>query len=673
MQMFTKILIANRGEIACRIIKTAKRMGISCVAVYSDVDKNALHVKLADQAFHIGGSAAMESYLRGNKIIEVAKASDCQAIHPGYGFLSENPDFVESCDRAGIVFIGPHADAIRAMGLKDAAKVLMAQSNVPIVPGYHGENQDAEYLKLQADECGYPVLIKARAGGGGKGMRLVKHSNDFGGELDSAKREALSSFADDHVIIEKFIASPRHIEVQVFADSHGNVVHLFERDCSMQRRHQKVIEEAPAPDMTSSLREAMGGAAVRAAKAVNYLGAGTVEFIVDSSAGLKTDGFYFMEMNTRLQVEHPITEAITGEDLVEWQLRVAAGEPLPKSQQQLSLNGCAVEARIYAEDPQNNFMPSIGKLEYLSFPDTAVRIDSGVSAADTISPYYDPMIAKVIVHAATRKSAIAKLKSALLSTQVVGCLTNVEFLTRLLEHHEFFNGQIDTGLIERNYEWLTKQIPPDTHAIVFAALWAFGYLSEQHRDRTFADPWLSLTGWRHFSAAKQYTHLGWHDTKTDVELKAHSNAELEIAFEDQVVTVKLLSIKGTSVCADFGGEIIRSTVIKHNAQVHVFNAGHQSVVNLLDDVSEDDCAEKSDKNIIAPMPGLITAVNVQAGQQVKKGDVLIVMEAMKMEHSLRASMDGVIDVLMVSKGDQVQEGALFLSLGGSPVSESDIE
>ena len=657
--MFTKILIANRGEIACRIINTARRMGIQCVAVYSEADKSARHVQLADRAFYIGKPAVSESYLRIDKIIEVASTSGCEAIHPGYGFLSENPGFVEACTDAGIVFIGPNVDAIRAMGLKDAAKALMQQSGVPVVPGYHGADQDTGLLSRQADECGYPVLIKARAGGGGKGMRLVHNPAEFSAELDSARREALSSFGDDHVIIEKFISSPRHIEVQVFADSHGNAVHLFERDCSMQRRHQKVIEEAPAPGMTPQLRKAMGEAAVRAAKAVNYLGAGTVEFIVDASDGLKSDGFYFMEMNTRLQVEHPVTEAISGQDLVEWQLRVAAGEPLPQTQQRLSINGCALEARIYAEDPQNNFMPSIGRLEHLVFPHEPVRIDSGVSCGDHITPYYDPMIAKVIVHAATRDLAITRLQAALMKTQIAGCVTNVDFLTRLLKHPDFCSGQIDTGLIERSYHTLTQHNTPDNHAIALAALAAFGYLSQ----RPGNDPWTSLTGWRHFSAAKQYTNLSWAGGQIAVELITHAQGGLEINFEQNTVKVNLLSIQGHQVSADFGDRIIESTIVKNMAQVSVFNDDSQTVFTLPDDISGIESSEISDKNILSPMPGLVTSVKVKQGQSVKKGEVLIVMEAMKMEHSLRASDDGMIESLLVSAGDQVSEGVVLLKFG----------
>lgn len=661
MKFFNRILIANRGEIACRICKTAKRMGIQCVAVYSDADKCAMHVQMADQAFHIGESAVSKSYLRIDKIIEIATLSGCEAIHPGYGFLSENPEFVQACNNAGIVFIGPGVDAIRAMGLKDASKALMQRSNVPVVPGYHGHSQDAKFLQDQAQECGYPVLIKARAGGGGKGMRLIRSKSEFMSGLESARREALSSFGDDNVIVEKFINQPRHIEVQVFADSHGNALHLFERDCSMQRRHQKVIEEAPAPGMTSSLRESMGEAAVRAARAVNYTGAGTVEFIVDSSEGLRSDGFYFMEMNTRLQVEHPVTEAVSAEDLVEWQIRVAAGEALPKTQQQLTLNGCAIEARIYAEDPQNNFMPSTGRLEHLSFPDGMARIDSGVRCGDMISPYYDPMVAKIIVHAENRESAVTRLRSALIKTEVVGCVTNVEFLTRLLQDQDFCSGRIDTGLIGRNYTALTQPGEPDAYAVALAALAAFGYLSRQHG----GDPWTTLTGWRHFSAAKQYTHLSWPGAKIAVELVAHANTELEIKFDDKTVPVRLLSVVGNQVSADFGSRIINSTIVKNSSSVNVFNESGHYVFDLLDDISDAESPELSDRDLISPMPGLVTSVNVQKGQHVKKGEVLIVMEAMKMEHSLRASMDGYIEALMVSAGDQVQEGALFLKMGES--------
>jgi 3-methylcrotonyl-CoA carboxylase alpha subunit len=425
--MFKKILIANRGEIACRVMETARKLGVKTVAVYSDADANAKHVAMADEAYRIGPAPVSQSYLQIAKIIEVCKQSGAEAVHPGYGFLSENPDFVDALDAAGIAFIGPSADAIRAMGLKDAAKALMEKAGVPVVPGYHRETQDPGFLQIQAGKIGYPVLIKARAGGGGKGMRKVERPEDFVSSLKSAQREGEASFGDGQVLIEKYVAKPRHIEIQVFGDNHGNAVHLFERDCSLQRRHQKVIEEAPAPDMPEEMRQAMGEAAVKAAKAINYSGAGTIEFIVDVSEGLRADRFYFMEMNTRLQVEHPVTELITGQDLVEWQLRVASGEPLPKAQEELSINGWAFEARLYAEDAPKGFLPAIGTLEHLVLPETQARVDSGVRAGDEISPFYDPMIAKVIVHGPSRDAALGKLLASLEATEVAGCVTNAGF------------------------------------------------------------------------------------------------------------------------------------------------------------------------------------------------------------------------------------------------------
>ncbi|MDG1973159.1 MAG: biotin carboxylase N-terminal domain-containing protein, partial [Paracoccaceae bacterium] len=439
--MFKKILIANRGEIACRVMRTAHRMGVATVAVYSDADAKSLHVEMADEAIRIGPAPVSESYLKADRIIEAAKSTGADAIHPGFGFLSENPDFVEAVEAAGLTFIGPSASAIRAMGLKDAAKKLMEKAGVPVVPGYHGEEQDPDFLAKQADEIGYPVLIKARAGGGGKGMRRVDDPAEFAASLISASREAEASFGDGACLIEKYILSPRHIEIQVFGDDHGNAVHLFERDCSLQRRHQKVIEEAPAPDMTDEVREAMGEAAVKAAKAISYSGAGTIEFIVDGANGLRTNGFWFMEMNTRLQVEHPVTEEITGVDLVEWQLRVAAGAPLPTKQEDLSINGWAFEARIYAEDAANNFLPATGRLSHLRFPDNA-RIETGVRAGDEITPFYDPMIAKLIVHADTRAEALRRLHAALVATQAAGSVTSLEFLARLASHEGFAAGDV---------------------------------------------------------------------------------------------------------------------------------------------------------------------------------------------------------------------------------------
>ncbi len=656
--MFNKILIANRGEIACRVIRTAKRMGVECVAVYSEADKSALHVEQADEAYYIGPPPVADSYLSISKIIEVAKKSGAQAVHPGYGFLSENPEFVTACDNAGLVFIGPPVDAIRAMGLKDAAKALMEKSGVPVVPGYHSDNQDPEFLKSQAALIGYPVLIKARAGGGGKGMRLVESKSEFDHALRSAQREAQSSFADNHVIIEKFVSSPRHIEVQIFADQHGHAVHLFERDCSMQRRHQKVIEEAPAPGMSDELRSAMGEAAVRAAQAVNYVGAGTVEFIVDSSQGLQSDGFYFMEMNTRLQVEHPVTEAITGLDLVEWQLRVAAGETLPNSQSELSINGHAIEARIYAEDTQNNFLPSTGKLDYLSLPDHSVRVDSGIREGDEITPFYDPMIAKMIAHDQSRDLALGKLLIGLSQTHVVGCATNVNFLSKLTSDQQFVAEQLDTGLIDRNFEMLTQAQPPSERVIAIAALSALGYLTEIRS----SDPWQSLVGWRHFSAAKQYVNLACDQQELEIVLTAHADQLLELLINNQTVAARIESVDGCKVRLDFGDEIAKATVINQASSVKIFFNSTHYEFSLPNAGGQLDSTEQSGGVILAPMPGLITAVNVTEGALVTKGDVLIVMEAMKMEHSLRASLSGIVNKLNVAVLDQVKEGALLIAL-----------
>ena len=455
--MFGKILIANRGEIACRVIETARRMGVATVAVYSDVDADARHVAMADAAVHIGGALPADSYLRGDRIIEAALATGAEAIHPGYGFLSENPDFVEAVQAAGLVFIGPDADAIRAMGLKDAAKAVMEEAGVPVVPGYHGANQDPEHLAGAADTIGYPVLIKAAAGGGGKGMRKVMEPEGFMAALNSAKAEARGAFGNDAVLVEKFVEKPRHIEVQVFGDG-TRAVHLFERDCSLQRRHQKVIEEAPAPGMTEEMRAAMGAAAVRAAEAIGYKSAGTVEFIVDSSEGLRPDRFYFMEMNTRLQVEHPVTEVITGFDLVSWQLLVASGAPLPATQDQLRITGHAFEARLYAEDVPKGFLPATGRIDHLAFP-RLCRADSGVRAGDTISPYYDPMIAKIIVHGVSRAAALRKLSAALAQTEVAGTVTNLAFLRALSRHEGFARGEVDTGLIWRRFRTSRSPVP----------------------------------------------------------------------------------------------------------------------------------------------------------------------------------------------------------------------
>ncbi len=499
--MFSKILIANRGEIACRIIRTAKRLGIRTVAVYSDADAEAQHRRLADEAVHIGPSSVRESYLAGEKIVTAALATGAQAIHPGYGFLSENPDFVEAVEKAGVVFIGPSASSIRAMGLKDAAKRLMENAGVPVVPGYHGDNQDAAFLAGEAEKIGYPVLIKASAGGGGKGMRRVDRAEDFAAALEGCRREAKSSFGDDKVLIEKYILSPRHIEVQVFGDAHGHIVHLFERDCSLQRRHQKVIEEAPAPGMSEAVRAAMTGAAVKAAAAVNYKGAGTIEFIVDGSGSLRADGFWFMEMNTRLQVEHPVTEAITGFDLVEWQLRVASGEPLLARQEDIRIHGHAVEARLYAEDPAGGFLPQAGRIDHLAFGrGDGVRIDGGVVGGDAVSPFYDPMIAKVIAHGATRDVALDRLGAALGETHIAGLATNRDFLRALSVDETFRAARMDTGLIERDLDALLCKPGLSEECVLVAALAALEI-----------DPQACHAGFRHWGEASHrvvLTHDG---------------------------------------------------------------------------------------------------------------------------------------------------------------------
>ncbi|MEO0329881.1 MAG: biotin carboxylase N-terminal domain-containing protein, partial [Pseudomonadota bacterium] len=499
-----KLLIANRGEIACRIIKTARAMDIKTVAVYSDADANAQHRLWADEAVHIGPAPVAESYLDSEKIIRAAIETGADAIHPGYGFLSENPGFVDAVEKAGITFVGPSAEAIRAMGLKDAAKKRMEEADVPVVPGYHGDNQEEKFLAGEATKIGYPVLIKARAGGGGKGMRKVDHPKDFAAALEGAVREGVASFGDGRVLIEKYITAPRHIEIQVFGDSHGNVVHLFERDCSLQRRHQKVIEEAPAPDMTEEMRAAMGGAAVKAAQAIHYCGAGTVEFIVDGSEGLSPDGFWFMEMNTRLQVEHPVTEAITGIDLVEWQLRIADGEYLPRFQDDLSIEGHAFEARLYAEDVPKGFLPATGKLEYLEFS-SAARNDSGVVEGDSISPFYDPMIAKIITHEETREAALSKLDFALGETLIAGTVTNRDFLQALCRHDEFSAGEVDTGLIGRDLDALLESDPPGDQIIALAAKYALDmpavpYGNAQSYNAAEDDPGGSLAGFSIWTA-----------------------------------------------------------------------------------------------------------------------------------------------------------------------------
>ena len=619
--MFSSLLIANRGEIACRVIRTARRMGLRTIAVYSDADAHALHVKMADEAVHIGPAPVRESYLRADAILEAAKETQAEAIHPGYGFLSENAEFAEACAAAGIIFVGPPASAIRAMGLKDRAKALMAKAGVAVVPGYLGDDQSAKHLASEAGKIGYPVLIKAVAGGGGKGMRRVDDAKDFAAALEGAQREGQSSFGDARVLIEKYITRPRHIEMQVFGDSHGNVVHLFERDCSLQRRHQKVIEEATAPGMPEAMRKAMGEAAVKAAKAVGYVGAGTIEFIADASDGLKADRFWFMEMNTRLQVEHPVTEAITGFDLVEWQLRVASGERLPKSQGEIRATGHAVEARLYAEDPQKGFLPSIGTLERLSIPEGEVRVDTGVRQGDTISPFYDPMIAKVIAYADTREAAIEKLASALSESRIAGLSTNNAFLIRCLRSADFIKGDIDTGFISRHE---TELIPH--HAIskdILAA--AAGQVLREYAGSS-DDPWNTQDGFRLSGKAEQVVEF--------------------------VVDEKRVAVPYAHTTAD--------TARLANGDIAVMEHGETFTVRPYDPFVAAESAGGASDRVTSPMPGKIIQLLVKPGEAVKKGQPLAVLEAMKMEHTLAAPADAKVASVEVSQGDQVNDGAVVV-------------
>ncbi|HEX4325738.1 MAG TPA: acetyl/propionyl/methylcrotonyl-CoA carboxylase subunit alpha [Burkholderiales bacterium] len=649
--MFKKILIANRGEIACRVAATARGLGIQTVAVYSDADAGARHVAECDEAYHLGPAPAKESYLRGDAIIAIAKQSGAQAIHPGYGFLSENEDFAEACAKAGLVFIGPPPSAIRAMGLKAESKQLMEKAKVPLVPGYHGGNQDPAFLQQQADGIGYPVLIKASAGGGGKGMRIVEKSADFAAALASCKREASSSFGDEAVLIEKYLQRPRHIEIQVFADSHGECVYLFERDCSVQRRHQKVLEEAPAPGMSAERRQAMGEAAVAAAKAVGYVGAGTVEFIADQGGT-----FFFMEMNTRLQVEHPVTEEITGLDLVEWQLRVADGEPLPLTQDELAIDGHAIEARIYAENPLKNFLPSIGTISHMRMPveDGPVRIDSGVREGDAISPYYDPMIAKLIVWGADRDAALAAMAQALRECEISGVATNVEFLGRVIACKDFATGAVDTGLIERNRDELLpakSDLPP-----VALALAAFAQVrAEQAATTGPASPWDLRDGWRMHLTAKRVLEF---------KVGAVNHAvEVEYRREGILITVGGISalaqgtVAGRKVTLSWNGErVLGQLVTEQGGKRVLFSAGRRFDLELVDAAAQFDHEEEAGGGLTAPMSGKVLSVLVQAGAEVEKGAPLLVMEAMKMEHTISAPAKGKVIQIRHAAGEQVAEG-----------------
>jgi 3-methylcrotonyl-CoA carboxylase alpha subunit len=638
--MIASLLIANRGEIACRVIRTARRLGVRTVAVYSDADAKALHVREADEAVLIGPSPARESYLVGEKIIAAAKATGAEAIHPGYGFLSENAGFAQAVMDAGLIWIGPNPSSITAMGLKDAAKKLMAEAGVPVTPGYLGEDQDPARLKAEADAIGYPVLIKAVAGGGGKGMRRVDAAEDFADALLSCKREAASSFGDDRVLIEKYIMRPRHIEVQVFGDTHGNVVHLFERDCSLQRRHQKVIEEAPAPGMDEATRAAVCGAAVKAAKAVDYVGAGTIEFIADASEGLRADRIWFMEMNTRLQVEHPVTEEITGQDLVEWQLRVASGEKLPKRQEELRIDGHAVEVRLYAEDASKEFLPAIGNVEVFDLARTGVRLEMAVEAGDRITPFYDPMIGKLIVHAENRDEAIETLSGACADAWIWPLKTNAPFLWRALDHPDFRSGDVDTSFIPSRLDALTPPVQP-TEDMLKAGAVALLILESDRGNRML---------WGKSFDASLYPSPGavWREA-TGFRLNRAKSQTVALSADGATQIVELPD----------GWERVAIDAEPHDGGAVVFRDGDAVFVSAPRAGGGGAGASASDGAIISPMPGKIIALEVAAGEVVAKGQKLLTLEAMKMEHSLVAPFDGVVAELNAEAGAQVSEGALL--------------
>jgi 3-methylcrotonyl-CoA carboxylase alpha subunit len=665
--MFDKILVANRGEIACRVIRTAQRMGIRTVAVYSDADEGAMHVAMADEAYRIGPPAARESYLKSGAIVDAARRSGARAIHPGYGFLSENAPFAEACAAAGITFIGPPPQAIRAMGSKSAAKRIMEEAGVPLVPGYHGEEQAPERLAREAERIGWPVLVKATAGGGGKGMRVVADAPSFADALAGARREALASFGDDRVLLERYLGRPRHVEVQVFADTQGNAVHLFERDCSIQRRHQKVLEEAPAPGLDPATREEMGRAAVAAARAIGYVGAGTVEFLLDE------DGrFFFMEMNTRLQVEHPVTEMITGQDLVEWQIRVAAGEPLPLRQEALAITGHAIEARVYAEDPSRDFLPSIGVLAHLRPPRESahVRVDTGVRQGDAVTIHYDPMIAKLVVWDTSRAAAVRRLRTALAEYQVVGVTTNLAFLGAVAAHPAYAAAELDTRFLDRHRDDLVGHEGRASDTVLAVAC-----LDEIRRRaaeaeraaRTSEDPyspWNRTDGWR-LNADYQHT-LTFVDAGELVRVVAHYRGDAVLLdLPGGRVTARLGRSGPDELVADVGGARIRATVVRSGVDrvVMIQGRGHRLALHDPDAAAERDVGAGS---LVAPMPGKIVAVMVQPGSDVKKGAPLLVLEAMKMEHTVISPRDGRVSVVHFEAGSMVAEGTQLVALEPLP-------
>mgnify|MGYP003975445509 FL=1 len=665
--MFGKILIANRGEIACRVIRTARKLGIRTVAVYSDADSNALHVQMADEAVHIGGSAPADSYLLMEKIIEAANQTRSEAIHPGYGFLSENALFCQLCETNNIVFIGPPETAIKTMGSKSAAKIVMEKADVPLLPGYHGADQDPTLLKNAANEIGYPVLLKAVSGGGGKGMRQVHSPGEFDEALGAAKREALSGFGDADMLVEKYLEQPRHVEVQVFCDALGNGVYLFERDCSVQRRHQKIIEEAPAPKLPDGLREQMGEAALRAARSVNYVGAGTVEFLLDS-----TGHFYFMEMNTRLQVEHPVTEMITGQDLVEWQLKVANGEPLPLAQSELTITGHAFEARIYAEDPDNEFLPAAGKLTWLQQPveSAHVRIDTGVIQEDEVGVFYDPMIAKLIVWDENRGLALQRLAQALATYRIIGVTTNIDFLHRLATHKAFVAEELSTDFITRNETVLfeTKPLPIESVAPLACLYLTLRRQSQPKPASDRTSPWHACDNWRTNAAATHVETIVVGKADCIIRTTKSGPDSFNMNFEDTSYTVSG-SLEGNNLIATINGHRQTAVAVEGATTISLFTSDGTfefttKVTDLGEEVDEDDGS-----GFKAPMNGSVVNILVSKGETVSAGDTLLIMEAMKMEHAVKAPVDGLVNEIFYSKGDLVDGGADLLAFEPLPLAD----
>jgi 3-methylcrotonyl-CoA carboxylase alpha subunit len=659
--MFRTILIANRGEIACRVIRTARRLGIRSVAVYSDADAEAMHVAMADEARRIGPAPARDSYLHAGAIIEAALASGAEAIHPGYGFLSENADFAEACATAGITFIGPPPSAIRAMGSKSAAKALMERAGVPLVPGYHGPEQSLATLREAADRIGYPLLIKASAGGGGKGMRIVEAADGLEEGLALAKGEARSAFGDDHVLLERYLTRPRHIEVQVFADRQGNTVHLFERDCSVQRRHQKVVEEAPAPGMDPARREAMGRAACDAARAIGYVGAGTVEFIAEGEA------FHFMEMNTRLQVEHPVTEAITGQDLVEWQFRVAAGEPLPVAQDQLRINGHSIEVRLYAEAPARDFAPSIGHIHHLRFPEQweGIRVDAGVRQGDSVTVHYDPMLAKLISWGPDRDAAVSRLSRAVAATEIAGPATNLGLLRRILDHPEFRSGALDTGFITRHADALLPApgtAPPEILAAAVARLLLDRALAPAPDPADPYSPWDAASAWRLNGTGFQDFMLAEGEARWTGRAYLREAGQFRLEIPNGVLEVLAQDLGDSRIRLRVDRRITQLRALRHADRVLIFSGGTMHDLRIVDQHTPEDGPNSASGRILAPMPGRVLEVLVRPGQAVTRGSILLVLEAMKVQMRITAPADGLVGDLLCAAGDLVEDGVELVLL-----------